>query len=234
MFREIGCSTAVLTVHDLRTSDLKLHVSTGMDEEWIEQTPRYGTAMLDIWGGAQRVASYPLEEPIVQSRATPRWTWLSNPWFCEMGLPRGFHDVIGVALVRNSRTLGAIAFGVHQDLGEVTDDTLAAVRLIAPHFRRAVTIGRLFEQEAAAAVTFSEVIDGVAAGVVLVDGDFQHRPRQHVGRGNAEGRRPHQRHERHAFDVAFRHECRSLRRHRPRRRWRSWSRAAQHRYSRSP
>jgi DNA-binding CsgD family transcriptional regulator len=32
-----------------------------------------------------------------------------------------------------------------------------------------VTIGRLFEQEAAAAATFAEVVDGLAAGVVLVD-----------------------------------------------------------------
>ena len=169
VLQEIGCSTAALTVHDLRTSQLKTNVNVGLDREWLEQSPRYGAEMLEIWGGPQRVASYPLEEPIVQSQATPRSTWLSNPWYREIGLPRGFHDVIGVCLVRDSRTVGAIAFGVHQDLGEVTDDTLAAVRLLAPHLRRAVTIGGLFEQEAAAAATFSEVIDGVAAGVVLVD-----------------------------------------------------------------
>ncbi len=169
VFQAIGCSTAALTVHDARSADLKLHVSPGMDEEWVEQSPRYGAPMLDIWGGAQRIAGYPLEEPIVQSQATPRSSWMSNAWYREMCLPRGFHDCIGVCLVRDSRTLGAIAFGVHQDSGEVTDDTLAAVRLIAPHLRRAVTIGRLFEQEAATAATFSEVIDGVAAGVVLVD-----------------------------------------------------------------
>jgi DNA-binding CsgD family transcriptional regulator len=169
VFREIGCTNAALTVHDARTAELKMHVGVGMDDQWVAQGWKYGASMLDIWGGQQRISSYPLEEPIVQSQATPRSTWLANDWYREMCLPRRLHDCIGVALVRDSRTLGAIAFGVHEDLGEVSDDTLAGVRLIAPHLRRAVTIGRLFEQEAAAAADFGGAIDAIAAGVVLVD-----------------------------------------------------------------
>ncbi|MEI9902465.1 MAG: LuxR C-terminal-related transcriptional regulator [Hyphomicrobium sp.] len=162
-------SNCILSMHDTRTKYGQIHVGIGVDREFHEAGAGYGEAVADIWGGQQRLASYPLEEPIIQSQATPRASWLSNAWYRDVLLPRRLHDCVTVFLARDSHTLGAIAFGVHEDQGEVSDDTVSALRLLAPHLRRAVIIGGLFEQKAATAATFSEVIDGVSAGVVLVD-----------------------------------------------------------------
>ena len=166
---DLSFSLSAMSVHDMLTSELKLHVTVGVDQQWIEATPKYGAEILQIWGGSQRSSSYPLEEPIVQSQATPRASWHANAWYRDVLLPRRLHDCVAIALVRDSRTLGALALGLHEDDGEVGDDALAALRLIAPHLRRAVVIGGLFEQEAMTAATFSDVLEGIAAGMVLVD-----------------------------------------------------------------
>ena len=43
------------------------------------------------------------------------------------------------------------------------------MRLIAPHIRRAVLIGRMFEFKAAEVATFVDTLDGLGAGMYLVD-----------------------------------------------------------------
>lgn len=43
------------------------------------------------------------------------------------------------------------------------------MRLIAPHIRRAVLIGRMFEFKAAEVATFVDTLDGLSAGMYLVD-----------------------------------------------------------------
>jgi hypothetical protein len=45
------------------------------------------------------------------------------------------------------------------------------MRLIAPHLRRAVLIGRMFEFRAAEVATFADAFDGLGAGMYLVDAD---------------------------------------------------------------
>jgi DNA-binding CsgD family transcriptional regulator len=166
---ETGLSNCVMSMHDTRSRTGQVHVGVGVDQVFQEAGSKYGSAVLDIWGGPQRVASFPLEEPIVQSQATSRSAWAANAWYRDVLQPRRLHDCVTIFLARDSHAVGAIAFGVHERIGEVGEDKLSTLRLLAPHFRRAVIIGGMFEQKAATATTFSDVIDGVSAGVVLVD-----------------------------------------------------------------
>ncbi|HZZ60684.1 MAG TPA: helix-turn-helix transcriptional regulator [Roseiarcus sp.] len=45
------------------------------------------------------------------------------------------------------------------------------MRLIAPHLRRAVLIGRVIELKSAEAATFADIFDGLSAAMLLVDAD---------------------------------------------------------------
>ena len=103
------------------------------------------------------------------SEATPRSSWPDNPYYETVLKPMGIHDIAALGLVRDSRTLGVAGLGQPQRNGEIGEPAKTGLRLIAPHLRRAVVIGRLFEREATAASTFSAVLEAVAAGVVLVD-----------------------------------------------------------------
>ena len=53
--------------------------------------------------------------------------------------------------------------------GIVDDEARRRMRLIVPHIRRAVLIGRMFDLKAAEAATFADTLDGLSVGMCLVD-----------------------------------------------------------------
>src|SRR5262249_5544830 len=57
----------------------------------------------------------------------------------------------------------------HQSAGEIGVGELDGLRLLAPHFRRAVTISNLFDMKAVEAATFASALDSFAFALVLVD-----------------------------------------------------------------
>lgn len=170
---ELNFATGALTVHDVATGGMNVHVTVGMDQKWLELTTLHAASAYDLWGGPVTFYRAPLEEPIMLSEATPRSSWQGNPYYETVGKPRGMHDAAAITLVRDSRTVGVVALGQHERDGEIGEPVKSGLRLIAPHLRRAVVIGRLFEQEATAASTFSAVLEAVAAGVVLVDAQMR-------------------------------------------------------------
>jgi hypothetical protein len=56
----------------------------GVEPYWKSLMPTFGTAVLDLLGGPKRLLNYPLEEPIIQSRAMPDYD-LKQPLLCGMG-----------------------------------------------------------------------------------------------------------------------------------------------------
>ncbi|MDQ8700625.1 helix-turn-helix transcriptional regulator [Hyphomicrobium sp. LHD-15] len=183
IMNEFGYAMTAISVHDANNGDVKLHITVGADQDWLDAVPHYGADVLQLWGGPQKIPDFPLEEPIIQSQVTPRSQWHNNAYFRDILEPRQLHDCVMIGLVRDANTAGAVAFGRHADQGEVGEDDLNVLRLLAPHIRRAVTIGRLLEQQAAATATFSEILEKVSAGILLVDEDCT------IVHANAAGRR---------------------------------------------
>jgi DNA-binding CsgD family transcriptional regulator len=110
-----------------------------------------------------------LDEPIVQSQVTDRATWNDNPWITEWGYPQGLWDAVGFAFARDPKMIGNLTFGRHRTAGEVGDAEMTALRLIAPHVRRAIAISHLLEVKTLEALTFASALETLTAGVVLVD-----------------------------------------------------------------
>jgi len=57
----------------------------------------------------------------------------------------------------------------HERDGLVDDEMRRRMRLIVPHVRRAVLIGRVINLKAANAASFADSLDGLSAGIFLVD-----------------------------------------------------------------
>ena len=57
----------------------------------------------------------------------------------------------------------------HERDGIVDDETRRRMRLIAPHIRRAVLVGRLVDDAQTRAAALADALDGLSAGVCLVD-----------------------------------------------------------------
>src|SRR5262249_7940039 len=83
--------------------------------------------------------------------------------------PYGFVDFISAVIDRTA--FSAAIFGVfrHERNGIVDDRARRQMRLIIPHIRRAVLIGRMFEFKAAELATFVDTLDGLSGGMYLVD-----------------------------------------------------------------
>jgi DNA-binding CsgD family transcriptional regulator len=156
-------------VYALPSGNTTLSYTTGIEATAVDRIASYDlAALVELWGGPTRVNQYPLGEPIVQSQATDRATWMGARYYAEWLKPRGIIDNVAIGVARDPVKIASLAFGRHESAGPIGEPELAGLRLLAPHIRRAVIISDLFSLKAIEASTFSTTIEGFAAGVVLV------------------------------------------------------------------
>lgn len=160
---------AILGVNQWPSGDGILYVAVNVTPEQEAIALKYMTHMPDLWGGVERAYNMPLEEPMLQSRATDPATWMDNPYFSHFGAPQDLVDVIGVALVRDSRTIATLGMARHRSAPELTEAQMDDLRKITPHLARAVAIGRILDVAMVKAESFSAALDASSSAVVLVD-----------------------------------------------------------------
>ena len=144
-------------------------VVVGVDDYWLSRMLNYGTAVTDGWGGMEKIAQYPLEEPIVLSRAMPSLDLDRNPYFAEWARPQGIIDAVAVALERNAVAISNLSLGRHERAGPVSDADVDSLRLLAPHLRRAVSISQVLELKTIEASTFASTMDTLSSAILIVD-----------------------------------------------------------------
>jgi DNA-binding CsgD family transcriptional regulator/PAS domain-containing protein len=103
-------------------------------------------------------------------------------WFREWGRPQGLIDAISVTLDKSATSYAVLAVHRHESHGRVDEDMRRRMGLLGPHFRRAVAIGKVVDLHKVEAATFADTLDGLAAGVFLVDSDTR------IVQANASGR----------------------------------------------
>jgi DNA-binding CsgD family transcriptional regulator/PAS domain-containing protein len=110
-----------------------------------------------------------LEKPIATADLIPYAEFLETRFYKEWARPQGLVDHVTAALDKSAT--GVAMFGVfrHERDGIVVDETRQRMRLIAPHVRRAVLIGRTIDLKVAQAETFADALDALSAAMLLVD-----------------------------------------------------------------
>jgi DNA-binding CsgD family transcriptional regulator/PAS domain-containing protein len=93
----------------------------------------------------------------------------STESYRKWAAPLGLIEFVSVVLDKSA--VGAMMFGVyrHEQDGFADDDARRRLRLLAPHIRRAMLIIRTFNRKAAEAATLADTLDGLSAGLCLVD-----------------------------------------------------------------
>lgn len=170
---DLELANAQLGVLRLPTGLLLHETMVGYPADWLARAPGYSEDVVALWGGPLRLQSYPLDEPIIQSEVAGRDVMESNRYFRELVAPHGVIDAVGFAVMREAETVGNVAFGRHGSRGPIDAQVVDGLRLLAPHIRRAVTIGNLFDMRAIEAAAFRSTLDGVPCGVMLVDEDLR-------------------------------------------------------------
>lgn len=109
------------------------------------------------------------------TRGQPILGMMSRPELLETRLyrewmrPQGFVDVVDAVV--DKTTAGVAVFTVFRSErdGVVNDDVRHRMRMIVPHIRRAVLIGRMFDLKAVEIAAYADTLDGLNFGMCLVD-----------------------------------------------------------------
>jgi DNA-binding CsgD family transcriptional regulator len=160
---------ALLTLPDGRPA---LQASVGVAQDWLALLPALGPEVVSMWGGPERIMSFAVGEPVVASQAIDVRTIDQNRYYREWIEPQGFSDAIVIVLARAATMHGSVGFNRHRSVGSFTDDEVNGMRLLAPHFCRAVAISKLFDMKSVETAGFVSTLDRLTVGVVLVDADL--------------------------------------------------------------
>ena len=170
---ELGFFSATLAVVEFPGGVPILQMTAGIPETWRAWMPGCGADVVAMWGGPECIGRYPLDEPVVQSQAASRVLMETNRRYQEWLQPQGILDGVAITFARDGDLLGTIGLRRHGDAGEIGERELAVLRIIAPHFRRAVSISKLLDLQSVQVRSFAAALDAVAAGILLVDARMQ-------------------------------------------------------------
>jgi DNA-binding CsgD family transcriptional regulator len=110
-----------------------------------------------------------VEQPIAVADLMPYQEFLETQFYREWAQPQGLVDFLSAVLDKS--VTSAALFGVFrcEPDGVVDDEARRRMRLIVPHIRRAVLVNRLIDLRAADAANLAATLDGLSAGICLVD-----------------------------------------------------------------
>ena len=110
-----------------------------------------------------------LEAPIATTDLIPFEDFTQTELYRQWAEPQGIVDFLSAVVDRTTISTAILGIFRHGRNGIVDDRARRQMSLVAPHIRRAVLIGRMFEFKAAEVATFVDTLDGLAAGMYLVD-----------------------------------------------------------------
>jgi DNA-binding CsgD family transcriptional regulator len=110
-----------------------------------------------------------IDEPIAVSDIIPYHEFLTTRFYREWAQPQGLVDFVICMLDKSTTSPATIRVFRHERDGAVDDQARRRMRLIGPHVRRSVLVGRLIDLEIAETATYVDVLDSIGAGVFLVD-----------------------------------------------------------------
>lgn len=110
-----------------------------------------------------------IEQPIATADVMPYDEFLATRFYREWARPQRLVDNVSAVLDKSSTSAALFTIFRHERDGLVDDETRHRMRLIVPHLRRAVLIGKVIDLKTAEAAAFADTLDGISAGMFLVD-----------------------------------------------------------------
>jgi DNA-binding CsgD family transcriptional regulator len=110
-------------------------------------------------------------EPRATADIVPYEEFLRSRIYLEFIKPHGFVDGMTTALDRSATSVASVTVFRHARDGVIDEGDRQRMRLLVPHLRRAVLIGKAIEFKSAEAVTFADTFDELSVPMMLVDAD---------------------------------------------------------------
>ncbi|MGZ3287153.1 MAG: helix-turn-helix transcriptional regulator [Xanthobacteraceae bacterium] len=160
-----GHSGGLLSKHSLGYSE-HLYCYIGADPEslqaYSESYPKLDpTAPTHSFGVAQVVSA---------TDVVPYDEFRRGRFYREWARPHGWVDVASAVVEKSATSCTFLSVVRHKASGVVDDEMRRRMALVVPHVRRAYLIGKTINLGQAEAACFSDILDGLSAGMILVDG----------------------------------------------------------------
>ncbi len=163
----VGGSAAALYSKDATRKSGNLYYDDGGID------PHYKQLYFDQYVKLDPTASTEFFTEIEQLAATadlvPYDELLQTRFYHEWVRPQGLVDNLRVVVEKSATSIAFFGVFRHQRHGLVDDEMRLRMRLIGPHLRRATLIGSVMGCKTAEAAAFADTLDGVSAGMFLVD-----------------------------------------------------------------
>jgi DNA-binding CsgD family transcriptional regulator len=162
----VGGSAGGLFAHDSSRRSGSIFYQYGTDpgyrqlylEKYLTLDPMFGTYFVLDVGEVFSTSTIMSHAEFLQSRFYKEWI-----------RPQGWIDNIFVYLDRTTEGHAGFALFRNEREGLADEPARERMRLLVPHLRRAVLIGKLIEFKTAQAATFADALDGLSAGMLFVD-----------------------------------------------------------------
>jgi DNA-binding CsgD family transcriptional regulator len=164
----VGGQSGALVALGPTRSEAQFHFEWGTDPEFVESYQRtYGllnplhvpTLMQAKVGSVLATTDIVPHDEILACRFYKEWL-----------TPQGIVDAISATFEKSALSYSMLSIHRGKRDGMVDDATRRRMRLVAPHFQRAVGIGRIIDLHKFEAAALADSLDGLAAATILVDG----------------------------------------------------------------
>ena len=166
---------ATLGVIDTASRKARLMISCG-DRALLEPLINDYAAEVPLYAALPRMEiDVPFTIDAVYALQGPdaRQTWIDSRIAREWVVPNHLDDFFWVALMKQPTRVGTMMIVTHKDRHQITAEELRSVGLLAPHMRRAVTIGDMFEAERRSGQIFQTIVEALMHPVLIVSEDMQ-------------------------------------------------------------
>jgi DNA-binding CsgD family transcriptional regulator/PAS domain-containing protein len=160
---------SALAIQSMPTGDLMLVETTGMSPDYVARLFDYAADVAEIFNGLDYMINMPIGEPVTFSQIGDPRHWETSRYMQEWVIPQGIVDCAVINIARDTTTYSTLSLGRHGSAGLIGSFEVEAIRLLAPHLRRAVLISRVLDARSMVAASFASALDTLANAVVLVD-----------------------------------------------------------------
>jgi len=163
----VGGVSATLFSKDASRKNGQVHYDDGRIDPHYKQLYFEKYVKLDLATTGHYFAE--IGEPVATADLIPYEEFLQSRFYLEWARPQALVDFVSAVLDKSATSIALFGVFRHERDGIVDDEARRRMRLLVPHIRRAVLIGRLIDLKSAEAAAFADTFDGLGAGMLLVD-----------------------------------------------------------------
>lgn len=112
---------------------------------------------------------FPVGEVYSATDIVPVAQFVETAFYKEWMSPQGWGDVLSTNLDKAATSRAVFSVARHARDGLVDDEMRRRMRMLVPHVRRSVIVGKLIENNRVKAAALADTLDGLEAGMFLVD-----------------------------------------------------------------